>query len=127
MVCHMGLTTSGATSGKTLDDCVKLVQELRDEAARRRQGRPVEEVRSTLCPAKTLKGFDTCSSLLLSPGPQYAHSTTRLGDDEPTTIDGFHKETHLLYRRSTTSAQTNSSIRKNLYCRRQRHHGLVLG
>lgn len=34
MICHMDSTTSGATSGKTLDDCVKLVQELRDEAAR---------------------------------------------------------------------------------------------
>lgn len=37
LVCHMGLTTSGsigATSGKSLDDCVKLIQELRDEAAK---------------------------------------------------------------------------------------------
>lgn len=35
LVCHMGLTTSGsigATSGKSLDDCVKLIQELRDAA-----------------------------------------------------------------------------------------------
>lgn len=37
LVCHMGLTTSGsvgAASAKSLDDCVRLVQELRDEAAR---------------------------------------------------------------------------------------------
>lgn len=37
IVAHMGLTTSGsigATSGKSLDDCVKLVQEIRDEAIR---------------------------------------------------------------------------------------------
>lgn len=36
LVCHMGLTTSGsigATSGKSLDDCVRLIQELRDAAA----------------------------------------------------------------------------------------------
>lgn len=35
LVAHMGLTTSGsigATSGKTLDDCVKLIQEIRDVA-----------------------------------------------------------------------------------------------
>lgn len=35
LVCHMGLTTSGsigATSGKSLDECVKLIQELRDAA-----------------------------------------------------------------------------------------------
>lgn len=35
LVAHMGLTTSGsigATSGKTLDDCVKLIQEIRDAA-----------------------------------------------------------------------------------------------
>lgn len=36
LVCHMGLTTSGsigAKSGKNLDDCVKLIQEMRDAAA----------------------------------------------------------------------------------------------
>jgi len=35
LVAHMGLTTSGsigATSGKTLDDCVKLIQEISDTA-----------------------------------------------------------------------------------------------
>lgn len=35
IVAHMGLTTSGsigATSGKSLDDCVKLIQQIRDEA-----------------------------------------------------------------------------------------------
>ncbi|KAK4116118.1 hypothetical protein N656DRAFT_841624 [Canariomyces notabilis] len=36
LVAHMGLTTSGsigATSGKSLDECVKLIQEIRDAAA----------------------------------------------------------------------------------------------
>lgn len=35
LVAHMGLTTSGsigASTGKTLDDCVKLIQEIRDVA-----------------------------------------------------------------------------------------------
>jgi predicted TIM-barrel enzyme len=37
IVAHMGLTTSGsigATSGKSLDDCVELIQEIRDAAAK---------------------------------------------------------------------------------------------
>lgn len=37
LVCHMGLTTSGsigATSGKSLDDCVELIQKMRDAAAK---------------------------------------------------------------------------------------------
>lgn len=37
IVAHMGLTTSGsigATSGKSLDDCVKLIQEIRNEATK---------------------------------------------------------------------------------------------
>jgi predicted TIM-barrel enzyme len=37
IVAHMGLTTSGsigASSGKSLDDSVKLVQEIRDEAVK---------------------------------------------------------------------------------------------
>jgi predicted TIM-barrel enzyme len=37
IVAHMGLTTSGsigATSGKNLDDCVRLVQEIRDTAVK---------------------------------------------------------------------------------------------
>ena len=36
LVAHMGLTTSGsigATTGKTLDECVALIQEIRDAAA----------------------------------------------------------------------------------------------
>lgn len=35
LVCHMGLTTSGsigAQTGKTLDDCVKLIQDMRNAA-----------------------------------------------------------------------------------------------
>lgn len=35
LVCHMGLTTSGsigAQSGKTLDDCIELIQKMRDAA-----------------------------------------------------------------------------------------------
>jgi len=37
LVAHMGLTTSGsigATSGKSLDECVELIQEIRDEAVK---------------------------------------------------------------------------------------------
>lgn len=37
LVAHMGLTTSGsigATSGKSLDECVKLIQKIRDEAVK---------------------------------------------------------------------------------------------
>lgn len=37
LVAHMGLTTSGsigATSGKSLDDCVALIQDIRDEAVK---------------------------------------------------------------------------------------------
>lgn len=37
LVAHMGLTTSGsigATSGKSLDDCVKLIQDIRDAATK---------------------------------------------------------------------------------------------
>ncbi|EXJ78265.1 hypothetical protein A1O3_09426 [Capronia epimyces CBS 606.96] len=36
IVCHMGLTTSGsigAKTGKSLDECVKLIQDMRDAAA----------------------------------------------------------------------------------------------
>jgi len=35
LVCHMGLTTSGsigATSGKSLEDCVPLIQEMKNAA-----------------------------------------------------------------------------------------------
>lgn len=41
IVAHMGLTTSGsigATSGKSLDDCVKLIQDIRDEATKANPG-----------------------------------------------------------------------------------------
>jgi len=37
LVAHMGLTTSGsigASTGKSLDDCVKLIQDIRDEAVK---------------------------------------------------------------------------------------------
>lgn len=37
LVCHMGLTTSGsigAQTGKTLEECVKLIQEMRDAAVK---------------------------------------------------------------------------------------------
>ncbi|KAL2432219.1 ToMV susceptible protein tm-1(GCR26) [Exophiala dermatitidis] len=37
IVCHMGLTTSGsigAKTGKSLDDCVKLIQDMRDAAVK---------------------------------------------------------------------------------------------
>jgi predicted TIM-barrel enzyme len=76
IVAHMGLTTSGsigATSGKSLDDCVKLVQEIRDEAARVKEdvivlchGGPIaapEDAKYVLSRTKGVHGFYGASSM----------------------------------------------------------------
>lgn len=76
LVCHMGLTTSGsigATSGKSLDDCVKLIQELRDEAAKINpeiivlcHGGPIaspDDARLVLGRVKGVHGFYGASSM----------------------------------------------------------------
>ncbi|KAJ4393252.1 hypothetical protein N0V93_002460 [Gnomoniopsis smithogilvyi] len=76
LVCHMGLTTSGsigATSGKSLDDCVKLIQELRDVAVEINpdvivlcHGGPIakpEDARYVLDRVKGIHGFYGASSM----------------------------------------------------------------
>jgi predicted TIM-barrel enzyme len=76
IVAHMGLTTSGsigAKSGKTLDDCVKLVQEIRDAAAEVKQdaivlchGGPIaapKDAAYVLSRTKGVHGFYGASSM----------------------------------------------------------------
>lgn len=76
LVAHMGLTTSGsigATSGKTLDDCVKLIQDIRDAAAVIKQdvivlchGGPIakpEDARYVISRTKGVHGFYGASSM----------------------------------------------------------------
>ncbi|KAF1964163.1 hypothetical protein BU23DRAFT_521494 [Bimuria novae-zelandiae CBS 107.79] len=76
IVAHMGLTTSGsigATSRKSLDDCVKLIQEIRDEAAKASpdvivlcHGGPIakpEDAEYVLSRTKGVHGFYGASSM----------------------------------------------------------------
>ena len=76
LVAHMGLTTSGsigAQSGKTLEDCVKLIQEIRDAAVKVREdiivlchGGPIakpEDARLVLERCKGVHGFFGASSM----------------------------------------------------------------
>ncbi|KAL5334292.1 TIM-barrel-protein domain-containing protein [Aspergillus crustosus] len=76
LVAHMGLTTSGtigAKTGKSLEDCVKLIQEIRDAAVKVRQdvivlchGGPIaapEDARFVLERVKGLHGFFGASSM----------------------------------------------------------------
>lgn len=76
LVAHMGLTTSGsigATSGKTLDECVKLIQEIRDTAVGIREdvivlchGGPIsgpEDARYVIERTKGVQGFYGASSM----------------------------------------------------------------
>jgi len=76
LVAHMGLTTSGsigATSGKTLDDCVKLIQDIRDAAAAIKQdvivlchGGPIakpEYAKYVISRTKGVHGFYGASSM----------------------------------------------------------------
>ncbi|KAI1561484.1 TIM-barrel enzyme a dioxygenase [Pyrenophora tritici-repentis] len=76
LVAHMGLTTSGsigATSGKTLDDCVKLIQDIRDAAAAIKQdvivlchGGPIakpEDASYVISRTKGVHGFYGASSM----------------------------------------------------------------
>ncbi|GAW11765.1 hypothetical protein ANO14919_011160 [Xylariales sp. No.14919] len=76
IVAHMGLTTSkgiGGKTGKTLDDCVKLIQEIRDAAAKVREdvivlchGGPIAEVKDAeyvLSRTKGVHGFFGASSM----------------------------------------------------------------
>jgi predicted TIM-barrel enzyme len=76
LVAHMGLTTSGsigAQSGKSLEDCVKLIQEIRDAAVQIREdvivlchGGPIakpEDARFVLERCKGVHGFFGASSM----------------------------------------------------------------
>jgi predicted TIM-barrel enzyme len=76
LVAHMGLTTSGsigATSGKSLDDCVKLIQEIRDVAINIKQdiiilchGGPIakpEDAEYVISRTKGIHGFYGASSM----------------------------------------------------------------
>lgn len=76
IVAHMGLTTSGsigATSGKSLDDCVKLIQEIRDEASKIKpdvivlcHGGPIaapEDAEYVMSRTKGVHGFYGASSM----------------------------------------------------------------
>jgi predicted TIM-barrel enzyme len=76
IVAHMGLTTSkgiGGKTGKSLDDCVKLIQEIRDAAVKIREdvivlchGGPIAEVKDAeyvLSRAKGVHGFFGASSM----------------------------------------------------------------
>lgn len=76
IVAHMGLTTSGsigATSGKSLDDCVKLIQQIRDEAIKANpdvivlcHGGPIaapEDAEYVMSRTKGVHGFYGASSM----------------------------------------------------------------
>lgn len=76
LVAHMGLTTSGsigATSGKSLDDCVQLIQEIRDEAVKINpdvivlcHGGPIaapEDAKYVISKTKGIQGFYGASSI----------------------------------------------------------------
>ncbi|KAK5632771.1 hypothetical protein RRF57_008485 [Xylaria bambusicola] len=76
IVAHMGLTTGkgiGGKTGKSLDDCVKLIQEIRDAAVKIRQdiivlchGGPIAEVKDAeyvLSRTKGVHGFFGASSM----------------------------------------------------------------
>ncbi|KAI8954996.1 TIM-barrel-protein domain-containing protein [Xylaria longipes] len=76
IVAHMGLTTSkgiGGKTGKSLDDCIKLIQEIRDAAVKVREdvivlchGGPIAEVKDAeyvLSRTKGVHGFFGASSM----------------------------------------------------------------
>jgi predicted TIM-barrel enzyme len=76
LVAHMGLTTSGsigATSGKSLDDCVTLIQEIRDAAVQIKEdviilchGGPIakpEDAGYVISRTKGIHGFYGASSM----------------------------------------------------------------
>ncbi|KAI1077713.1 TIM-barrel-protein domain-containing protein [Whalleya microplaca] len=76
IVAHMGLTTSkgiGAKTGKSLDDCVKLIQDIRESAVKVREdvivlchGGPIAEVQDAeyvLSRTKGVHGFFGASSM----------------------------------------------------------------
>lgn len=90
LVCHMGLTTSGsigAQSGKTLEDCVSLIQEMRDAATAINEdvivlchGGPIAEPKDAqfvLSKTKGVHGFFGASSMERLPVEQAITSITK--------------------------------------------------
>lgn len=90
LVCHMGLTTSGsigAKTGKSLDDCVKLIQDMRDAAAKINpeliilcHGGPIAEPKDAsyvLSRTKGVHGFYGASSMERLPVEVAITNTTR--------------------------------------------------
>ena len=90
VVAHMGLTTSGsigATSGKSLDDCVKLIQDITDEAVKANSeiivlchGGPIakpEDAEYVLKRTKGVHGFYGASSMERLPVEEAIANVTR--------------------------------------------------
>ena len=90
LVAHMGLTTSGsigATSGKSLDDCVKLIQEIRDSASQIKNdiivlchGGPIakpEDAEYVISRTKGVHGFYGASSMERLPVEEAITNITR--------------------------------------------------
>lgn len=89
-VCHMGLTTSGsigAKTGKSLDDCVQLIQDMKDAATRINSevlvlchGGPIAEPKDAeyvLSRTKGVHGFFGASSMERLPVEIAITNTTR--------------------------------------------------
>lgn len=90
IVCHMGLTTSGsigAKTGKSLDDCVKLIQDMRDAAVKINpdilvlcHGGPIAEPKDAeyvLSRTKGVHGFFGASSMERLPVEVAITNTTK--------------------------------------------------
>lgn len=90
LVAHMGLTTSGsigATSGKSLDDCVFLIQEIRDTAIAIKEdiivlchGGPIatpEDAEYVITRTKGIHGFYGASSMERLPVEEAITNITR--------------------------------------------------
>ena len=90
LVCHMGLTTSGsigAKTGKSLDECVKLIQEMRDAATKINpeiiilcHGGPIAEPKDAdyvLSRVKGIHGFYGASSMERLPVEVAITNTTK--------------------------------------------------
>lgn len=90
IVAHMGLTTSGsigATSGKSLDDCVNLIQDIRDAAIRIKDdiiilchGGPIakpEDAEYVISRTKGVHGFYGASSMERLPVEEAIANITR--------------------------------------------------
>jgi predicted TIM-barrel enzyme len=90
LVAHMGLTTSGsigASTGKDLDECVKLIQEIRDAAVEIKDdiivlchGGPIakpEDAEYVMSRTKGVHGFYGASSMERLPVEEAITNTTR--------------------------------------------------